>query len=252
MRRLFQNMENRQKGSVRGIVVLDNGVDPWLRIDWPQMKCIIVPGHRMWSILNGPSLFVATQAFNLGFQAYPEDDVVVLMDDVEILTDNWALRIEQLFRHWPNEYGILTLCETSTTEGQPAALNPRELEIVAFGSSLLIPRRVLNHVGPWDPSFVGYGFDDFDYAIRCWHKGYKIGVAGDILLHNAAQATGWVEKLGSYEKVLEKQDINAAVFYTKWYNELPSNLRDIKRPHVAYHFKRQGCKCLERDHPGLL
>lgn len=232
---LYESMEQSQPGSSHGVIVLDNGVDWSLA---PPFRKISVPGDP----------FVAALAFNIGFWIVPHDDVVVIMDDVQICTPNWAARTEQLFRFWPKEYGVLTFAETTTAEiygSVPPPLHPLGLKHVAFGSSVLIPRTILNLIGPWDETFVGYGFDDFDYGIRTWHEGYHLGIAGDVVLANEAQATGWVARLGSWDAVLERQDINARRFYEKWTGQIPANLRDIQRPRLEDHLGRARCGCLQ-------
>jgi len=236
IRRLFTSMEQRQPGSSIGVIVLDNGLSDAIKAEWPYAKYVQVP--------HDP--FVATIAFNIGFRAVPYDDIVILGADVEIQTDDWAKRIEQMFRYWPFEYGLLTFAETTTraTYGAiPPPLNPMELPTIALASGIAMPRRVLNQIGPWDESFVGYGYDDFDYSLRLLHAGYRLGIAGDVILHTASQASAWVERLGFWDAVLERQDINARIYHQKWFGTIPPNLRDVNRPVTAEHFNRTSCSC---------
>jgi len=235
---LFTCMEAREPGSVASVIVLDNGLTGELHRHWPQARYLPVPGDP----------FVAAQAFNIGFAAVPDDDVVVIGDDSEILTDQWLQRIMQLFDDWPMAYGLLSFAETTTPSvygRMPPPLHPIEMSMVATGSSIAIPRRILREIGPWDETLVGYGFDDFDYGLRLLHAGYLLGVAGDVVLHTDAQATGWVKRLGSWAAMLEKLDVNFEIFHQKWTGRVPPKPWVVERPETDVHFKRFACHCRE-------
>jgi len=237
---LFTGMEAREPGSVASVIVLDNGLTEGVRAQWPQARYLPVPGDP----------FVAAQAFNIGFAAVPEHDVVVLGDDVEILTSNWLQAIRQLFDSWPMAYGLLSFAET-TTPGvygrMPPPLSPIEMPTVATGSGIAMPRRILKEIGPWDETLIGYGFDDFDYGLRLLHAGYLLGVAGDVMLHTDAQAAGWVKRLGSWEAMLKKQDVNFELFHRKWTGCVPPRPWVVERPETDVHFKRFACHCREES-----
>ena len=234
--RCFASMERRQPGSMRRVIVLDNGLSPKLRAGPPQVTFVDVPSDP----------FVFPQAFNLGVAAAPRGhSIVALGDDLEILTDHWLSRIEVLVAHWPVGYGVLTFEEERTRETRPDYHGGLyELQDVALGAGIVLPRPVLDEVGPWDETLVGYGFDDFDYGIRLWHAGYKLGISDAVLVRNERQAAAWVERLGSYEAVLARQDTNFEIFHRRWLGAVPAKPWVVQRPRAAEHFRRQSCACV--------
>lgn len=233
--RCFASMEQRQPGSMRRVIVLDNGLSPKLRAECPEVQFVDVPADP----------FVFPQAFNRGVAAAPTGHAIVALgDDLEILTDNWLTKIEDLVAHWPANYGVITFEEERTRETRPDYHGGLyELSDVALGAGIVLPRQVLDAVGSWDETLVGYGFDDFDYGIRLWHAGYKLGLSDAVLLRNARQATAWVERLGSYEAVLARQDTNFEIFHRRWLGTVPAKPWVVQRPRAMEHFRRQACAC---------
>lgn len=235
--RLLNNMEHREAGSTSLVIVLDNGLDPKTLQAWPKVKSIQVPSDP----------FVFSQAFNRGVDASPAwCDIVSLCDDVEILTDHWATALTTRCNNWPPEYGILSCVETTTGAAYGRVPDPDEvveLPDVALGPGIVIPRPILDEIGPWDESFVGYGFEDFDYGVRLLHAGYLLGITGSVMLDNASQASAWVKRLGSYEAVVAKADESFQRFHEKWFGRVPPKPWVIQRPKVSEHFFRQVCHC---------
>lgn len=232
--RLFLSMEASEPNSVAGVVALDNGLTGVVKAKWPQVRYLPVPVP-----------FVAAQAFNVGFAAYPTHDVVVICDDAEIGTPDWKTQLAHLFTSWPTGYGLVTFAEPAfvLTHGLPPRLNPVEMLVVVMASGIAVPRWVLDQIGPWEEALVGYGFDDFDYGLRLLHAGYRMGISGDVLLRVERQAAGWQKRLGSYEAVLAHQDINFEVFHRKWSGVVPPKPWTIERPVTADHLSRRACSC---------
>lgn len=235
---LLRNMEQRERGSTEAVTVLDNGLSPDIFREWPHVSRITVPSDP----------FVFSQAFNMGVAASkPDDDIVSICDDAEILTEEWYSLLVWRFRHWPPDYGLLTFAEetTSSVYGKhPSAQDIIDLPDVALGPGIAIPRGVLDHIGPWDESLIGYGFDDFDYGVRLYHAGYELGITGAVLLRNREQASAWVKRLGSYEAVVDKTNVNYEIFHRRWFGVVPPQPYMIHRPEKEQHYERRGCTCL--------
>lgn len=235
--KLLTTMERREAGSTSLVIVLDNGLDPRTLRAWPNVRSIEVPSTP----------FVFPQAFNMGVAAAPSGhDIVSICDDVDILTDGWASSLMQRIEEWPKGYGLLTCAEmtTSSVYGRhPDATDIIELPDVALGAGIMLPRSILEEVGPWDETLVGYGFDDLDYGMRLFHAGYLLGITGAVLLDNVEQASAWVKRLGSYDAVVAKADANFQRFHQKWFGRVPDKPWVIERPKLAEHFFRQSCLC---------
>ena len=242
--RLFRSMEESERGSTKRVIVLDNGLSSEIRGAWAHVHYVPVPSRP----------FVFSQAFNLGVAAAPlGDEIVALGDDVRIVEGAWLSRLEDRFALWPDGFGLLTCAEMSTASvygRYPKTDEVIALPDVALGSGILIPRRVLAEIGPWDESFVGYGFDDFDYGVRLLHAGYLLGITGAVLLSCLAQAAGWVRRLGSYEAVLKKQNVNFRRFHEKWFGAVPPEPWLPQRPLVDEHWNRASCRCLQAPNGG--
>lgn len=233
--RCFASMERSQPGSMDRVIVLDNGISTKLKWGCPSVRWVAVSADP----------FVFSRAYNLGAAAAPDDDIVSLGDDLEILTDRWLDRIEMLLANWPTGYGAITLEEERTREARPSYDGGLcELPDVALGAGLVIPRVVLDEIGPWEEGLVGYGFDDFDYGIRLFHAGYRLGLTDVVKVRNERQASAWETRLGSYDAVLDRMKLNHAIYHQKWYGAVPP-LGEIARPTMAEHLNRQSCACKE-------
>lgn len=239
--RVLSTMQASEPGSVSRVVVLDNGLTTAVKHQWGPRGVLFV------QVPSDP--FVFTQAFNIGLsKVSKKDDIAFFGDDVLITSDGWLTRLEMLFKDWPEEYGLLTSAEQSTSSVYGRLPHPDdviELPDVAMGAGVILPRRILNEIGPWDDALIGYGFDDFDYGIRLFHAGYKLGITGAVTIENTVQARAWVKRLGSYEAMLAKQDINHARFMLKWLGRIPDKPWVVERPRMDVHWKRASCLCLD-------
>lgn len=233
LERCLASLEYSQAGSGRHVLLLDNG----LTGAWTGYDRITVPATP----------FIAAQAFNIGCQASPHEDIVWLDDSAEIISDAWLVKLERVLearRH--QNYGVLIFSQPTTraTYGrQPEWYEILDIPDVAMGAGILIPRSVLMSIGGMDETLRGYGFDDFDYGMRCYHVGYKLGITGAVQVTSGPQASGWVARLGSWEAVLAKQDENFERFYRKWWGVVPDRPWLPVRPVEADHWLRQACAC---------
>ena len=228
------SMERSQPGSTSHVIVLDNGISEKLRKGLPQIRFVSVPADP----------FVFARAYNLGVAAaMPGWAIASLGDDTEILTPGWLDELSRLVDRWPDGYGAITLEETHTRENRPDYHGGLyHLPHVALGAGLVIPRGVLQDVGPWEEGLVGYGFDDFDYGLRLYHAGYSLGLTDVVRIKNVQQASGWVARQGSYDAMLKLLEVNRQIYHQKWWGTVPP-LGRPELPTEAEHIRRLHCTC---------
>lgn len=135
------------------------------------------------SFLQDPTNFCYARRVNLAIRACAPDDVVIMGDDVEVLTPLGFLLLA--------EEAPLRLLAASVKgrvgpwwqrEGQ----NHPEVPFVSF-TCLYIPRMVLDAVGPLEEGFPGYGYEDTDYCLRARRAGFSCGVSGRVVIEHTVK-----------------------------------------------------------------
>jgi len=141
---------------------------------------------------NNPS-FNFSRRVNLGFKASQDLDVVVMGDDVEVITPD-------AFEMMKQEAPLRVLAASARgrvgpwwqTEGQTHA----EVPFVSF-TCVYIPRMVYEIVGPLDEGFPGYGYEDTDYCLRARRRGLSCGVCGSVVIeHSMGIPSSFIESFG--------------------------------------------------------
>jgi len=209
------------------IVVADNGLSEDFKDKWPALLYYPVP-HKP---------FVYSKAINVCAQALPNNDLFILGDDTDMLTPRWPWRIREFFKHWPSEYGMVNVSETTRTKPPLQMHEVEESPVSLAFVGTLIPRFVWNKIGPMDERYVGYGFDDIDYCVRLWRAGLKIGVCGAATIKHEKGTVGYQRALGSWDEVIQKCETNYVSFYAKWGLPLPPKPWEIK-PMKAWEWMR--------------
>lgn len=152
------------------IIVVDDG----LAAD-ESLPCVadVVPGVKP---------FCYARNINLGIAAAGDDDVILLNDDALLKTAHGFTRLWDQAKRRP-QYGIIA--SACSNVGNPLQnLMPELAEVDGVRDEqrtlcftcVLIPRRILNLVGPLDERFVDYGMDDDDYCLRVRNAGYRLGI----------------------------------------------------------------------------
>src|SRR5512147_2806742 len=207
----LESMERYEEGSTACVIVGDNGLSPALKKRWPS---------TLFASIGRP--FVYAQAINV-LAMLCDDDILILGDDTKMMTPGWRTRCQRLFDDWPRNFGALSaqLEGRGSDMVQDQILNDpgaRELTIkqsrytICF-NAVLIPRPVWTALDGLDERFTGYGHEDDDFCVRCWHLGYSVGVTNVMRVWHGR---------GSYAQDYPGQawedlyDLNAALFSQKW------------------------------------
>ena len=109
-----------------------------------------------------------------------------------------------------------------------------------------LPLNIMKALGPFDESFT-QGGEDFDYALRAWLKGFKVGFAlNAYILHFSGRSTYFQE---SPDERTARQQIFADRFTQKWGTELQRLAFDFN---ASANASQQAAAAVERGEFGLL
>lgn len=169
---------------------------------WLPPKDIIIVSHHMgpggieggYTIIRDENpAFNFSRRVNLGFRVSQDRDVVIMGDDVEVVTPD-------AFQIMKAEAPLRILAASVRgrigpwwqREGQ----NHSEVPFVSF-TCVYIQRMVYEIVGPLDESFPGYGYEDTDYCLRARRRGLSCGVCGlAVIEHSVGIPSSFIETFG--------------------------------------------------------
>lgn len=234
-RRLLDSLERFTDRSSVHVIVVDNGCQD----------------ETAEELLRYPWIRVIRNEANLGFvrgnnaalrQLDPDDDVVLLNNDVEILHAEWLERLQATAYRaasvgiagcrlvledgrllhagtwirpddcWGEQIGSLEIDLDQYTED-------RQVEGIVFACAY-IKRQTLREVGLLSEEYASY-FEDTDYCLRAAAKGYQTFLCGSVtMLHGEHGST---EGLDAFRRrVFER---SRDVFRERWRRELESRYR---------------------------
>ena len=155
----------------------------FVRRNEPDIDIIVVDDGARCDLpvryVDGVKPFVFARNANIGIDAAGTNDVILLNDDALLLTKHGFAGMHAVAKSYP-DVGILScgvqgvVCNPAQRPQVPAKVRYADT-ILAF-VCVLIPRSVLNEVGPLDERFIGYGEEDRDYCIRVEAAGKSLAV----------------------------------------------------------------------------
>lgn len=135
------------------------------------------------SFLSDQSNFCYARRVNLAIQACAPADVVIMGDDVEVMTPSG---FDLLAEEAPLRLLAAAVRGRVGPWWQKEGQNHAEVPFVSF-TCLYIPRMVLDAVGPLEEGFPGYGYEDTDYCLRARRAGFSCGVSGRVLIEHSVK-----------------------------------------------------------------
>jgi len=222
-----------------GIIVVDNGSDDETPI---ALKDYLAAYPGIVKVVSLPENLGFVRGMNAGIAAArPEDDVVLLNNDLVITQRDWLNRLRDAAYARP-EYGVIG-CRMHGGEGdqrlfhlggfiEPESLwgqqtesgiqeveagqftRTRRVQGIAFAVAY-IRRDCLTRVGPLDEIFHSY-FEDTDYCLRAADAGIASVVAGAVTLRHDQH--GSTRDDGGFRERLWKQ--SRAAFAQRWQQRL--------------------------------
>lgn len=212
--KLFRSFVDSSGKEGYRIVVGDNGID--------RLPNVFAPG----TFMKVPDPFVFARSVNISAgYADKDSDLVILNDDVEILSPNFVGSVEKALERAKKEgIGILSPIVEGGIGNPDQAQELDENQIVLTKKPICfvcaaIPREVWNKVGQMDETFTGYGFEDTDYSRRVVEAGYKLAVTGAARIkHGNAEypSSGTFAKQFGDKKRHELFEKSHKIFMDKW------------------------------------
>lgn len=187
---LFDKEPNWQSVNDWTIFVGDNGLTP-AYADYLRSIGVIV-----YSVVDP---FVFAKAINDGVKMSALDsDLLIMNDDAYFLTQNPLAQAMSIAKMAEDQhFGVIGIQVATGGVGNPDQARTvqrgtiLETNVTVCFMGALIPRNVWNSVGELDESFVGYGFEDADFAIRVRRAGHKLGISSDIQIHHGLGGKEW-------------------------------------------------------------
>lgn len=219
---VLESLERSQPGSVSRVVVADNGIGDQVRRYWEAQRVTFV---------RVPVPFVFARAINMGVDATePADDLLLLNDDTEMLTERWAEVGEKMLERISlRNYGLISLSisKKENVGNHDQALDPmlnpnggvkESMKTLCF-IAVVIRRWMWEKIGRLDESFTGYGFDDNDYCVRVWNSGKRCGIVSSLVVKHGKPEYPFSSSYARYnsmEKLNELWKENAKVIGAKY------------------------------------
>lgn len=143
--------------------------------------------------------FNFSRRVNLGLAAAGGHDVILMGDDVEVVTpDGFNLMAEEA----PLRLLAASVRGRVGPWWQREGQNHAEVPFVSF-ICVYIPRAVHRIVGALDEGFPGYGYEDTDYCLRARRSGLSCGVCGRIVVEHGIKIPSAFMKFGGELPVME-------------------------------------------------
>lgn len=188
------------------IVVVDDGA----RAEAERL----LPSGIQW--VEGAKPFVWSRNVNRGIAVTTGDPMLIMGDDVEVLTEGAFDRLAAVLEEIP-ELGALS----TAVEGVVG--NPRQHWMPTGGLQIegswlafvcvMLSRAAWEAAGPLDEAFDGYGCDDVDYSWRLRERGFRLGVLHSTVVRHDGSIPSTFR---SAPDVVERWKENCRKLEAKW------------------------------------
>lgn len=180
---LFRSI--RSMGGEYRVIFIDN-LRSARAVSAPHLECVVMPENIGW-----------VKGANVGLAMSTAPYVVLMNDDVEILTPGWLDILQGAFQDVPRLGCVVPTLEDKRYPKQLKAgegvrvQNPRDyLDHVASFFCVMFSREALVDVGYLDERFSPGYADDQDWINRAWfHHGLNIAVHNDVLVKHQGSAS---------------------------------------------------------------
>ncbi len=204
--------EHTNSRELNGIVIVEDGITDW---SWGWTGKV--------NVVGGKKPFIYARNVNIGIEATPpEDDIVIMGDDVLVKTLNAFDLLAQTAQS-----RVSAACVSPSIIGpvgnplQKARASSAVIESAAelCFVCVYIPRAWLNKVGALDERFVGYGCEDVDWCWRAKDLGGRFIVDGraSVLHNDVGMPSAFRDSAG----VAEKGQKALAILRDKWPGRVP-------------------------------
>jgi glycosyltransferase involved in cell wall biosynthesis len=164
---------------------------------------IIADGHDRnygYDIIKTEGRFNFSRAANLGINHFPQDDIILMNDDIRLIQPSTFMRLRDIAYSHP-QIGMVTptidgggylhvdchnqaIWKDGETVYETNIIRDKA-DFVPFAIAYL-KRSMLNDIGLLDEGFINYGGDDVDMNVRALAKGWKCVVAKEITVRHGS------------------------------------------------------------------
>jgi GT2 family glycosyltransferase len=206
------NSPKRLGRAVRSIVKA-HGTPDIIVID----DCEIPIRDSLVRTVPGIKPFIFSRNVNFGIVAAGTDDVIVMGDDVEVLTTGAFDILRDVAMANPNA-AVISAGINGPVANQDQRIRPlpskrRTFNALAF-ICVYMPRAWIEKVGLFDERFTGYGFEDTDWCQRA------INAGGSLFIDDHARVNhndvGMESAYRSKPDIIEKAEKSKKIFLEKW------------------------------------
>lgn len=193
-------LENEPALPVEDIIVVDDGLK----------------GEYPCTVIKGEEPFIFARNANAGiFKAH--QDVILLNDDAILQTFQGFSKLAEVAR----QYDDMGMCSAGING---FVNNPKQRPVesgrmrysndasIAF-VCVFIPWLVFRSVGPLDEQYVGYGFEDTDYWMRCVQIGLRIGIWDGCVVDHSGKLKSTFRGVAGQPQLFRQNQI---LFQNKW------------------------------------
>lgn len=169
-----------------------------------------LPGDlRGVRLVHDRTEFNFSRRVNIGV-THAAGDVVIMGDDVEVLTDG---AFDRLASEAPLRILAPSVKGRIGPWWQKESQDHVDVPFVSF-TAVYIPRGVYDIVGRLDETFPGYGYEDTDYCLRARKAGLSCGVKGSVVVaHGIGIKSDFIARHGA--RIQELEALAEKAFYRK-------------------------------------
>lgn len=188
----------------------------------------------MQRYLPGP--FVFAKNVNVGFDSFPDSDIVLLNDDTTCVQEDFFPRLQEIAYKNPL-CGILSPLIDGGV-GNELQQYPevnvwkqiKTSEIILPDRTICFPcayikRELIERIGGLDETFIGYGFDDDDYCIRAREVGWYTMITRSLRIQHGSggnqlfRGSNWSSSFARLENQPESNIERFLAKYPKFRNK---------------------------------
>jgi GT2 family glycosyltransferase len=165
--------------------------------------------------VSGAQPFIFARNANLGIVA-SGSDFILLNDDARLLTPRGFTMLSEQVHARPRIGACSAGIQGLVGNPRQVATGRMELRLEDRGLAFVcvyIPKAVYDVIGPLDPRFVGYGFEDNDYCTRLLKAGFQLAIWDGCVVDHSGQLPSTFRTRANLADLFEQ---NRRLFQQKW------------------------------------
>ena len=179
-------------------------------------------------VIDGRLPFVYARNCNLGIQYFPNRDIFLCNDDIEMVKKDFFYKLYAIANTYPKCGMMSPLIKGGVGNDMQNYYKAQELpkgtpkqaivKVPLHFPCILLKRRMIHRIGLLDENFVGYGFEDVDYGIRAYRAGLDLMITRQLYVKHGDGEAG-IERGKNYSVSFAKepQENLSLIYFEKKY-----------------------------------